>query len=224
VAENLAKAKIINLDAQQRQEIVCMFNPNQYVVSKNNTWTKGSDIGLNVPPLEFSSGEPATLTMDLFFDTYASAQDANNVTDVRQYTDQIWNLMLVDPNLTDNKNNKGRPPMVLFHWGEDWKFAAVITSIRQTFTLFAWNGTPVRATLNVTFQQAKDPGQYPRQNPTSGGVGGERVWTVQQGDTLAWIAYVEYGDATRWRPIAEANRLSSVRRLEEGTLLEIPND
>ena len=32
------------------------------------------------------------------------------------------------------------------------------------------------------------------------------------------------GDASRWRLIAQANRLTTVRRLRPGTMLEIPND
>ncbi|MBV9280403.1 MAG: LysM peptidoglycan-binding domain-containing protein, partial [Chloroflexi bacterium] len=141
----------------------------------------------------------------------------------REYTDAIWELMLVDDRLKDPKSKKSRPPRVRFQWGSAWSFDAVITHISQTFTLFAWNGTPVRAMLDVTFQQIKDERLFPSQNPTSGGVGGERVWTVQEGDTLAWIAYSEYGDPTKWRPIADANRLTNVRRLRPGSVLEIPN-
>ena len=81
----------------------------------------------------------------------------------------------------------------------------------------------VRATVNVTFQQSKDEAALAKQNPTSGGLGGERVWTVTEGDTLGWIAYKEYGDTSLWRLIAEANRLRSVRRLTPGTVLVIPN-
>jgi nucleoid-associated protein YgaU len=81
----------------------------------------------------------------------------------------------------------------------------------------------VRATLDVAFQQIKDENLFPKQNPTSGGVGGERVWTVKEGDTLAWIAYSEYGDSGQWRLIADANHLLRVRALRPGTVLEIPN-
>ena len=72
-------------------------------------------------------------------------------------------------------------------------------------------------------EQVKDDAQLAPQNPTSGGLGGERFWTVVEGDTLQWIAYKEYGDATRWRAIADANNLPAVRHLEPGTTLVIPN-
>ena len=118
---------------------------------------------------------------------------------------------------------KGRPPKVIFSWGQTWLFKAVITSITQKFTMFIFDGTPVRATLNVTFRQIEDEGALANQNPTSGGAGGERLWTVSDGDTLGWIAHKELGDTSRWREIAEANHLTRVRRLPAGMVLVIPN-
>ena len=214
----LARAQIINLDAPGSAPIPCMFNPTQYSFAKQNTWTVGTATGANMPPVEFGGGQPATLQMQLFFDTYACAKDVR-----AEYTDAIWRLMLVDDRLKDQKNRKGRPPRVRFQWGAAWSFDAVLTSITQNFTLFLADGTPVRATLDVSFQQIRDSSHFARQNPTSGGVSRGRLWTVKEGDTLALIAYREYGDATRWRPIAEVNRLSEVRRLRPGTVLEIPD-
>jgi nucleoid-associated protein YgaU len=104
-----------------------------------------------------------------------------------------------------------------------WSFEAVILSISQKFTLFRYDGRPLRATLDVTFRQIKDSKLLPAQNPTSGGDGGERYWTVSEGDTLAWIAYQTLGESTDWRRIAKANRLTSVRHLKPGTVLVIPN-
>jgi nucleoid-associated protein YgaU len=49
------------------------------------------------------------------------------------------------------------------------------------------------------------------------------VGTVAAGDTLGWIAYQEYGDSSRWRLIADANRLQTVRRLVPGSVLVVPN-
>ncbi|SRR6266498_2109737 len=216
----MAKAVIINLDTDKagEQPIRCMFNPKEYSFTKQNKWAEGKNAPKNMPAMEFGGGQPATLQMQLFFDTYAAREDVRG-----KYTDAIWELMLVDKNLADKKSKKGRPPKVRFMWGETWSFDAVITSIKQQFTLFLDSGTPVRAMLDVTFQQIEDTKQLRPQNPTSGGVGGERVWRVNAGDTLAWIAYQEYGDSTLWRPIADANRLTNVRRLTPGTMLVIPN-
>ncbi|MCI0408789.1 MAG: LysM peptidoglycan-binding domain-containing protein, partial [Acidobacteria bacterium] len=199
-----------------------LFNPKEYSFTKSNSWEKQKNAGGNLPQVTFSGGEPASLTLELLFDTYLAGGE--NAADVREkYTKEIWNLMKVDPRLTQKKPKKARPPFVRFQWGEAWSFVGVITNITEKFTLFTSKGTPVRATLNLTIQQLRDEGTMPSQNPTSGGVGGERVWTVVEGDTLAWIASREYGDSTQWRRIAEANRLRDVRELQPGRQLVIPN-
>ncbi|MGE5730923.1 MAG: CIS tube protein [Gemmatimonas sp.] len=216
------KAVIVNVDNNDRVE--CYFNPKEYTFAKSNNWSPDPKAGYNVPQLNFGGGQAATLQMELFFDTYAKTRSGGPCEDVRRaYTDKIWQLMIVDEKLKDKKNKKGRPPKVRFQWGKAWSFNAVITSISQKFTLFDTDGTPVRATLTVSFQQIQDTAELAPQNPTSGGTGGERVWTVTDGDTLAWIAYKEYGDTSRWRQIADANRLTEVRQLAPGTVLVIPN-
>jgi nucleoid-associated protein YgaU len=218
---SLVQAVIVNVDANE--QVQCLFNPKEYTFAKQNSWPKDQKTGANVPQMTFGGGQPATLQMELFFDTYADA-NSGQAKDVRkEYTDKLWKLMTVDEKLKDKKNKKGRPPTVRFQWGSAWSFNAVVTSLSQKFTLFLSDGTPVRATVTVTFQQIKDETQLAAQNPTSGGVGGERLWTVAEGDTLAWIAYKEYGDTSRWRTIADLNRLNDVRSLTPGTVLVLPN-
>lgn len=216
-SSSLAKALVINLDHENKR-VECMFNPGEYTFSKSSAWTQGGGSGKDMPQIEFVSGQPAVLQMQLFFDTFAQGQDVRS-----RYTDAIWELMHVDPELKDPKTGKARPPFVRFQWGKSWTFDAVITAITQRFTLFLSDGTPVRATLDVTFQQIRDTKQLKPQNPTSGGEGGERLWTVDAGDTLLSIAYKVYGDQNQWRQIADANGLTEVRQLTPGAKLKVPN-
>jgi len=48
-----------------------------------------------------------------------------------------------------------------------------------------------------------------------------RTYTVKQGDSVSKIAYMMYGDATRWRSIIHANGMRSVI-VEPGQVLLIP--
>jgi hypothetical protein len=212
--EKPAKAQIINLD-NPTESIECLFNPNEYTFSKQNTWNTKENIGKNVPQLEFGGGSSMTLKMELFFDTYTTGGDVSEI------TDRIWKLMYIDENATGMTSSKGRPPLVEFQWGSTWSFQAVITSITQKFTLFRHDGTPVRATLNVDFLQAKEDGKYPGQNPTTISYGGYRVRSVKEGDTLDQIAFEEYGDSTMWRYIADTNSLSNPLKLKLGQTLTI---
>ena len=209
----MEKAKLVNFDTGE--EIKCLFNPNEYTFSKRNTWTSKKVKGENVPKLEFGGGDSITLTMQLFFDTYATGGD------VRQTTNRIWKLMNINEKLTDMTSVKGRPPTVEFKWGSTWTFKAVITAITQKFTLFRDTGIPVRATLDVTFLQAKDDKRHPAQNPTTMGNPGYKRRVVEEGETIDWIAFDEYGDSALWRYIADTNGLDDPGRLRPGQVLSI---
>ncbi len=209
------KAIIKKVEGESAPDITCLFNPNEYTFSKRNTWNKGEVKGNNVPELEFGGGDSMTLKMQLFFDTYTTGQD------VRETTNQIWNLMNIDTILTDSKTGKARPPKVEFHWGKMCSFRAVITDLSQKFTLFLYDGTPVRATLDVSFLQAEEEGVYPGQNPTTVGQPGYKRRVVKEAETIDWIAYDEYGDSAMWRFIAETNNLDNPQGLRPGQVLAI---
>jgi hypothetical protein len=170
-----------------------------------------------VPTLEFTGGEPAVVTLKLFFDTHETGDDVR-----AKYTNALWDLAMVNKQKIDPKTNKGRPPRCTFEWGNAWSFEAVVTSINTNFTMFREDGTPTRATVDLSLKQAKDPGRFPAQNPTSGGVAGHKRHIVGQSETLDFIAAKEYGAAHHWRHIAQANGLDNPRRLQPGTVLELP--
>lgn len=211
----LVKATLRNLDTQKR--ITCMFNPTDYTFAKSVSWSQSTDRGANVPQLEFTGGEPATLTLKLFFDTTGSGEDVRT-----KYTNDLWDLAMVNKDKIDPKTNKGRPPTCTFEWGNAWSFEAVVTSINTAFTMFLGDGTPVRATVDLSLKQAKDPGRFPAQNPTSGGAAGHKRHVVQQRETLDSIAAREYGLAHHWRHIAKSNGIDDPMRLKPGTVLNLP--
>jgi hypothetical protein len=130
-------------------------------------------------------------------------------------------MSMIDPTTTKHqKTQQSRPPFVKFVWGQMWSFKAVISSLSQRFTLFLPNGMPVRAIMDVTFQQVDEASL--KQNPTSGGGPPVERYIVRPGDTVAGIAYAKYRDATQWRRIADANGLENPMQLIPGQELEIP--
>ena len=66
------------------------------------------------------------------------------------------------------------------------------------------------------------PPGAPKQNPTSGAIAAHRSHLVIAGDTLASLAYAEYGDATLWRPLAAFNGIDDPLRIPEGTSVLLP--
>ena len=63
---DLTKAYLVNLETNKRIE--CLFNPNEYSISKSNSWKEKSTRRGNVPRLEYTGGGPTELKLDLFFD------------------------------------------------------------------------------------------------------------------------------------------------------------
>lgn len=196
--------------------VTCLFNPNEYTFRKTNSWNAPQTVGTDIPDIQFTGGSAATLTMQLFLDTSTDGGD------VRDVVNQIHTLMEINPSLTGH-STQGRPPFVEFQWGQTWSFKAVITSLTEKYTLFRDNGIPVRATLDITFLQAelRDENQRRAQNPTTVGKPGYRQWVVSEGDTIDWIAFSEYGDASKWRYIADINNLDEPHRLRPGQALAI---
>ncbi|MCB9076083.1 MAG: LysM peptidoglycan-binding domain-containing protein [Anaerolineaceae bacterium] len=214
----MEKARIVNLTTNKFVE--CQFNPNEYTISKQNQWTAKTKKGMDVGETDFGGGQPATLQLKLFFDTSEKGED------VRVYTNKIWELMLIDNSTKNDKTKKGEPPQCQFQWGktsgssEASYFTAVIKQISQKFVMFLSDGTPVRATLDVSFQQYKDDKIFPPQNPTSRSAA-RKVWVVVEGQTLDWIAYREYGSPAAWRHIAETNGIDNPFDLQPGQILNL---
>jgi len=196
-------------------QIEVLYNPTQYSFDKNVQLAEMGIPGLGAPILQYVRGGARTLTMELFFDSYEDRAD------VRTYTNEIYALMNVE-------SETHVPAVCLFKWGAGpWgkgdqnSFRCVLERVSGRFTMFLDDGTPVRATLTVTFKEFVDVDIEVRGTPTHSS---DRTKTrvVKRGDTLSSIAAVEYGDHARWRPIAAVNRIDNPRHVEAGTVLVIP--
>ena len=217
---NLVAARIFEVDDSGEEKsgglsVDCMFNPFEYTVTKQNTYEDKSHNRSSVPQVEFKKAGAQTLKLNLMFDTYEQGEDVSLI------TNKLWKFMDPKTRESGNSNRKVPPPDVAFEWGV-FRFVAVITQMTQKFTLFQPDGTPVRANVDVTFTQHRDVEDYPNQNPTSGGGDIEKVRRVIAGERLDTIAYEVYGDATKWRLIAERNGLRDPLALRPGQVLTIP--
>jgi hypothetical protein len=216
------------LEIENGGVIPCWFNPREYSVSKSNRWTVKTVVGAGLPRAQFGGGEARELTLELLFD----ATDAGQHT-VRGITDRLFKMMEVDPSLSrgaGTHRNSGRPPYVTFVWGRTLSFKAVARQLGVQYTLFGIDGSPLRATAKITLVQVERAidgtggrvDQPPGQNPTTRSEPGVRTYVVREGDSLPSIAYASYGSATRWRPIALANRIVDPLDLPAGRTLLIP--
>jgi nucleoid-associated protein YgaU len=211
----LAKLKILVLNEHGnsvQREIHALYNPGQVSLSKSANWCSAPTAGKDTGTTQFTHGEPATLRLELFFDTYETDEN------VEDYTQQVYDLTTIEKH-----GNMHRPPVCRLVWGSYsfGDFLWVVTSLTQTFTLFREDGTPVRATLSCDFRQWRSEEMEKRAvNLRSPDVAKTRV--VRRGETLSGIAGEVYANPALWRPIALANGIDNPRRLEPGKTLLIP--
>jgi hypothetical protein len=213
----LEKVKV-RVDKPGGREFEVLFNPEEYTVSRGNNFAQIAVPGLRSPLLQFSHGELRTLQMELFFDSREKHVVANRTrtepnSDLRLVLDEFLGLMDIDP-------ETHAPPVLLFVWGS-LTFRCVLASASQKFTMFKENGDPLRATVTVTFNEYTNTEMEAKETKRNT-ADYTKAHEVVEGDTLAGIAYAEYGDAGLWRPIALRNGLTDPRRLTPGRKLLIP--
>jgi len=203
----LEKALIKPETPSGARAIPVLFNPSRYGLDSSSQFAEVPVFGLSSPILQYVRGNARSLSMELFFDTYEAG------TDVRQHTDQIYGLLGIE-------TSTHVPPVCTFSWGH-FAFRCVLERVNGSFTLFLDDGTPVRATLTVSFKELVDAQTAVRASPTES-ADHTKTYAVRRGDTLSGIAGQEYGDPRAWRVIADANGLPNPRVLTPGRLLVLP--
>jgi hypothetical protein len=222
--KNLKTAFIRPINGSRKNEqIEVLFNPAEYSIEKGNTFQSTALPGMGTPVTQFVTGNADTLSMELYFDTYAKSSRHGTVTqreDVRNYTRRITNLMEIDSQLH-------APPIVEFVWGpplgtpQGIQFTGTIEKISQKFTFFLDDGTPVRATLSVTFKEYKTV-QQQLEEMARQSTDRTKHKEVKQGEAPWLYASEEYNDPDQWRVIADRNLIENPRILVPGTTLELP--
>jgi nucleoid-associated protein YgaU len=203
----MALEKALLTNGTTGDKFTVLFNPEEYTVNKDNNFAQQAIPGLSAPILQFVHGNMQTLEMELFLDTYEAGSD------VRELTTKITHLMDIEP-------TTHAPPILEFTWGS-LVFTCVLARASQRFIMFTPKGIPVRARLNVTFNEFRnvdlEAKEIKRETADF-----TKFHTVGQGETLSAIAGRLYGNPTLWRPIALRNRIENPRTLTMGRRLIVP--
>ena len=90
----MALAKLIIISEGETgafdDEFVALFNPNQISINKSANWKTTPTAETDTSKKHFTHGDGATLTMDLFFDTYEQRID------VRLFTQRLFQLTTIE--------------------------------------------------------------------------------------------------------------------------------
>ena len=216
--DSVIKAKLTMLEPKsggglaEIDHIKFPFNPKEWVITHAAEW-KTETTKKGTPPPEFKGPKPASASVEMFLD-----ETDRPAGDISTTVAKLRTLVAPEPGSVSG--NKPSAPHVLFEWGKAIRFKGYVDSVAVKYTLFRGNGTPIRGT--VTLAMKEFPESKPKQNPTSGSLPGHRTHRVVAGDTLASIAYTEYGDPTLWRHLAEANGIDDPLRVRDGAVIRVP--
>jgi nucleoid-associated protein YgaU len=213
-----AKARLVCVGSNMPSgltSIECMFNPTEYRLTQ--TVSVSANRSANTPggTPQYGGTNPMTLTLQLFFDDFASAQG--------DVTPKITTLLNWTKPTDDSRASGPCPPLVAFRWGGNPQldnFSGFLTNITVNYTVFRRDGTPVQAKVDVTIQG--QDASVSSQNPTSHAIDSRRVRTVLDGDTLQSIAHRELGRPAYWRAIAVMNGIDDPLRLKPGQTVIVP--
>jgi nucleoid-associated protein YgaU len=210
------------------EQLDLQYNPTEISLEKNLHIAEIAIPGLTAPLQQFVRGEAETLRLELFYDTSDQGMGLDAVS-VVTLTDSIYALARIVP-------DQHAPPIVTFIWGPDFpgnelppelgsqgrsSFTGVVTSIKQTFTLWSTGGVPLRAKISLSLREyAPLQDQLTALNLASPSK--THSYVLALGDTLSLVAGDYYFDPTQWRAIALGNGVDDPRRLAPGTQITIP--
>ncbi len=207
---------LIRDDGVQPDRVDFTFNPTTVVIKKSAMWQDNPRSGQRQSPHgQFVGTRGLTIDFKLLFDAWA-AQTRDVSEKVQTLLD--WTCA------TEETSRSGRPqpPLVHLHWGSaKYFFRCYLKEVTATYTLFDEEGLPKRAEVQVIL--AETPPDRDGQNPTSGGVAGNRVRILTGEDALPSVSYAEYGTPTMWRALALANDIDDPMRVPAGTELFVPS-
>ncbi len=222
----------MTIEPEDQKAFQVLYNPESYVQSRQVHYQPTDGMAYNSPMAQFVCGGLETLQFQLFFDSMSAGAEvgggladrakftANSAlpsltkfVDVREYTQKIYNLMIID-------DKTHHPPSVYLEWSS-LQFEGYLVSCSQNFVRFTENGMPVRAWLQCTFVEEVAPLKSNLRNPLNS-PDTSKFRTVCQGDSLWAMAAKEYGQPEQWRAIADANGLVNPRLLRSGERLSLP--
>ncbi|MFI5260108.1 MAG: LysM peptidoglycan-binding domain-containing protein [Candidatus Limnocylindrales bacterium] len=197
--------------------LVFSYNPSEVKTSRSATWKKPDGAMTDRP--EYITSGPQKAQLSIFFDEWSNPDG-----DVSKQVNKL--LSWTKPSrMSVDQHDRPRPPVVAFQWGQSGALANhkwCIESISAEYTMFRANGTPIRATCDLSLSEYSDDRPI-AQNPSSGARESRRSRILGEGDSLASIAFGEFGDATLWRALARLNGIDDPMAIAPGTRILVPS-
>lgn len=207
-----------------------MYNPNTYSVKYAVEFHDTEAQGTGGTQLKFKRVPPKDYSFEFILDGTGASDPgtlaglAQGVPILGEVVEQLSVKLLVQRFLDvayQPAQENHRPHYIKLLWGAAFCLDCVMTSADVTYTLINSDGTPLRAKINATFRESKEPGMWEQLLKfRSPDLTAQRQ--VNRGDTLPLLSDTEYDDPSYYLELARVNRVKNFRRLRVGQELNFP--
>jgi hypothetical protein len=208
------RSETFQIEAPAGPPFVVQFNPESYTdetkIELAPTEPAHGDVGQEA---KFKSIQPKTYAFKLTMDGTGYSEGYEGKGSVALQIEAFRAT-------TGFSGNTHRPRFLMLVWG---RLAAVcvLESFTISYTLFSPEGLPLRATVDATFKEHKDPKTSElEQNRSSPDI--DHVHVAVAGDRLPSVVFDVYRSARHTVDVARANGLDTIRRLPEGRAIVLP--
>jgi len=207
-------------------------NPSTYMLNRRVNYTYNKGLGFTKGEAIHANNDPVYLDFEFLFDgtgvipkpaplgdvplvgAIASALSPSQPFVVKDEIDRF------DKVAYDYSSEEHRPRALLLVWGS-LVFPCVLESVDYRFTLFAEDGTPLRAVAKCQFcEHVPDAESEREKDAKSPDV--THLRDVREGDTLPLLAYDIYANSELYLQVAQINKLINFRRLRPASRLSFP--
>lgn len=187
-----------------------MFNPENWQIQESVRHNTAQPPGSTETAVTFNNIPARKLAFDLIVDgTGASGEKREVLADV------LFLKSIVGFNGGEHRSNR-----FFIIWGTQL-FQGVLETLSVKFTLFRPNGTPLRASISLSFVEDSDrTTSLLKMNLLSSDL--THVRDVKEGDRLDLLCHHIYRDSRHYLEVARANNLTTFRKIPVGAELIYP--
>jgi len=166
---------------------------------------------------EFKGTAPEELRLEFLFDGTGTVQgntksDQSVAEQVKEFLNTVYFM----------EGEIHKPKFLKIVWGLAYTFDCVLTNLDINYTLFSFEGNPLRAKLNASFvNYIEQEKRVKREDKSSPDLTHTRQVTA--GDKLPLMTHKIYGDDSWYIEVARANNLTSFRNLKPGQEIIFPS-
>lgn len=188
-----------------------MFNPTNYSRSHSVTYDKGEQLNSEGSPMIFNRIDPEEFALEFLVDgTGTSAPVEDVFANVEKFLSVCGR----------SSDQLSRPSFLKVFWGS-LVFKGVLKNATTNYTLFAPDGTPLRARIKASFCEHR-PDILGKLLKNEGVAAAVKDTGLEEAFNLTKMVYDNYGDPTLYLEVAKVNGMKSIRKATKGSKIKLP--